>query len=266
MLPELLINGVLTGVLGGRRKRSRRALHFLTNGRGGGLWANPQTLLTAAGVAWGIFDTLQASPSASQGAGQPASGPNASQWWEPQAASAPSGPSDATQMRSPVSVYSDQDGMSERRTPGGPPPMPPTGGAADRPSPQATASSDDTLRIVRLAISAAHADGAMNEQERAAIAEQLKKAGAGDLIERELASPLPLKEIVAGVTDPSTAATLYVLAFTILRADEQLTGAERIYLAQLAYLLHLERDTVDALEKDIGARIDAIGDPEHVGG
>ena len=39
--------------------RSRRALRYLTGSAGGALLANPTTLLTAAGVAWGIFETMQ---------------------------------------------------------------------------------------------------------------------------------------------------------------------------------------------------------------
>ncbi len=58
-----------------------------------------------------------------------------------------------------------------------------------------------------------------------------------DLVERELQQPRPLAEIVAGVTDPAQRATLYNLAFAVVRADEQVGGAERIYLAQLANLL-----------------------------
>ena len=41
-----------------------------------------------------------------------------------------------------------------------------------------------------------------------------------------------------------------MLAYTIVRADEQVTGAERIYLAQLANLLGLDPATVQQLEKD----------------
>jgi uncharacterized membrane protein YebE (DUF533 family) len=59
---------------------------------------------------------------------------------------------------------------------------------------------------------------------------------------------------------------MYVLAFTVLRADEQLTGAERIYLAQLAHLLGLDPATVQRLEKDTGERIDALGDQGQLGG
>ena len=57
-----------------------------------------------------------------------------------------------------------------------------------------------------------------------------------------------------------------MLAFTILRADEQVTGAERIYLAQLAHLLKLDAETAQALERDTGDRIDALGDQGQPGG
>jgi uncharacterized membrane protein YebE (DUF533 family) len=226
MLPELLIRGVLNGLLGARPKRSHRALRFLTGGGRGGWWSNPQALLTAAGLAWGVVETLQSRPAAtapSSGAGAPGASPS------------PAG----TTM---------------------PPPLPQTATAAT------PASSPDALRVVRLAISAAHADGSLNERERAAVLRQARDAGTGDLIERELQSPRPLAEIVAGVNDPAEAATLYVLAFTILRADEQVTGAERIYLAQLAHLLRLDPATVGALEQDTGERIDALGDQGQPGG
>ncbi len=114
--------------------------------------------------------------------------------------------------------------------------------------------------MLRLAISAGHADGAMNEQERAAIMQQAASAGGADAVARELEQRRPLVEIVAGVSDPAQRATLYVLAYTILRADEQVTGAERIYLAQLANLLGLDPSTVQALEKDTASRIEAAGD------
>jgi uncharacterized membrane protein YebE (DUF533 family) len=49
---------------------------------------------------------------------------------------------------------------------------------------------------------------------------------------------------------------LYVLAFTIVRADESVSGAERIYLAQLAYRLGLDEATTQALETETAAKID----------
>src|SRR5688572_23242376 len=56
--PDMLVDGVLRGVLGGRRKKSRKAYKYLNRG-GRTLMSNPNALLTVAGVAWGIFETLQ---------------------------------------------------------------------------------------------------------------------------------------------------------------------------------------------------------------
>jgi len=131
--------------------------------------------------------------------------------------------------------------------------------------PAADADSE-ALRVVQLAISAANADGVMSEKERAAVLQQAQSAGVGEIVQREMNHPRPLAEIVAGISDPAQRATLYVLAFTVLRADEQVTGAERIYLAQLAHLLELDPADVQKLEKDAGERIDALGDQGQLGG
>jgi uncharacterized membrane protein YebE (DUF533 family) len=116
--------------------------------------------------------------------------------------------------------------------------------------------SPDTMRLLRLAISAAGADGVVTDDERKAILEQARSAGVGELVESELAQPRPLREIVAGVTDANERATLYVLAFTVLRGDEQPSGAERIYLAQLANLLGLDVPEAQRLERSAAASID----------
>ena len=86
--------------------------------------------------------------------------------------------------------------------------------------------------------------------------------GVRDVVERELNHPQPLAAIVAGVADQAERATLYVLAFTVLRADEQVTGAERIYLAQLAHLLALDPAAAQKLEKDAAARIAQMAQAE----
>ena len=52
---EQLLGTLIRGALGGRRKRSTGALRFLTDGRHSLL--NAGTLLTAAGVAWGLYET-----------------------------------------------------------------------------------------------------------------------------------------------------------------------------------------------------------------
>lgn len=211
---HMLLEGVLRGVLGGRGKRSRKALRYLT-GRRGGSFVTPNTLLTAAGVAWGIFETLQNQP------GAPGS-------QVPAATTGPTGAS--TSAAAPL------------------PPLPDVAGAV---------VPVDALRMIRLAISAGSADGSLGEKERAAILEQARAAGAEPLIDQELQQRRPLAAIVAGVSSPAERATLYVLAFGIIRADEAVSGAERIYLAQLAHLLGLDPETVTRLEHEASTRIDS---------
>ena len=213
--PADLVRGVLTGVMGGRRKRSRRALRYLT-GRGGGMLSNPNALLTMAGVAWGIFETMQ---NRSQ--------PQSSQWGGSGTTPEPGAPVQAAPI----------------------PPLPPVPGAAAVPP--------DALMMIRLAIAAASADGALNDGDREKIVEQARAASAEHLVEYELQHRRPLAEIVGGVADPAQRATLYVLAFGIIRADESVSGAERIFLAQLAHQLGLDPATVSKLETDAAARIDA---------
>ena len=219
---SILFNGVLSSLFGGRRRRSHRALRYLTRGTGslaGSLLTNPATLLTAAGVAWGIYETLQGSQ------GSPGSG----------GVAGAAGLSSTNVAPAPASSST---------------PLPPV------PSAAAANVSPDTMRMLRLAISAAGADGTVSDDERNAIVEQARKAGVGELVETELRQPRPLREIVAGVTDPNERGTLYVLAFSVLRGDEQPSGAERIYLAQLANLLGLDPAEADRLEKSAAASID----------
>jgi uncharacterized membrane protein YebE (DUF533 family) len=202
---SLLLNGVLRSVLGGRRRRrSRRALNYLTGGGRGSFWTNPSTLLTAAGLAWGVFETMQRTGAlGSMGSGGSL------------------GSHDATRTQAPSGV------------------------------------SPEALRIVRLAISAAFADGSVSDVERAAILDHATAAGVADIVEAEMRQPRPLAEIVSGVSDAAQRATLYVLGYSMVRGDEQPSGAERIYLAQLANLLGIDVATVQELEQKAASRIDA---------
>lgn len=222
---DSLVEGVLSSVMGGRRKRSGRALRYLLRRRGGTI-VTASTLLGAAGVAWGIYETLQR-----RGHGAP-----------PPLPAQPAHGGTTPDLSGVPSLH---------RSPGQ---------ASDGPA------DPDAMRLVRLAISAARADGVLGAADRAAIVAQAKAAGVSGVVERELEHPWPLADIVAGVTDPAQRATLYALAYTIVRADEQVAGAERIYLAQLASLLDLDTLTVEAIESDVGERIDALGDQGQLGG
>jgi len=119
----------------------------------------------------------------------------------------------------------------------------------------------DVARVVRLAVSAARADGALAEAERAAILRHATEAGIAAHVDAELAAPRALAEIVAGLTADADRRDLYVLAFTIVRADETVSGAERIYLAQLAHALGLDPATAAALEQQTVTAIDGAATP-----
>ena len=218
-----IVSIFLRGAMGGRgRKRARRAVNFLT-GHGGFLTAS--TLLGAAGVAWGIYDSLNKSgatgavgaPGAMPGTGAPPAVPGAA-------------------------------GASSAIVP---PPIP---GSVTQPGP---VLPNDVVRVVRLAVSAARADGTLTPQERALVLEHARLAGIESAVEAELTTPHPLAEIVRGVTDLQRKKDLYVLAFSIVRADETVSGAERIYLAQLAHQLGLDAATVATLEQTTATTIDA---------
>jgi uncharacterized membrane protein YebE (DUF533 family) len=217
-MPLDLVGAVLAGVLGGRRKRSRNALRYL--GGGGGGLVNATTLMTAAGLAWGAYEAWQQSQGRSTTGSSSGGGP-------------------ATPLPVMGAPAAHTVGASAVTT------SPPTGIDAS------------SLRLLRLAVAAANADGSMSATERQAVVAQARSEGASDELVRQLEQPGTLAGIVAGAADGAEKAALYVVAFTVVRADEQVSGAERIFLAQLANLLGLDPQAVASLEKTVAARIDA---------
>ena len=119
----------------------------------------------------------------------------------------------------------------------------------------------EVARIVRLAASAAGADGTVADEERALILQHARQAGVEALVDEELRARRPLAEIVAGVVGDAERRDLYVLACAIVRADETISGAERIYLAQLAHALGLDVATAAALEQQTATAIDGAPGP-----
>jgi len=128
---------------------------------------------------------------------------------------------------------------------------------AATPPPEEHGLPAPVARLLRLMISAARADGELGPAERERILREAREVGAEELVRKELDAPRPLGELVAGVSDPELKQQLYTLAFTIVRADESVTGGERIYLAQLASRLGLDAADVARLESQAAARIDA---------
>jgi tellurite resistance protein len=274
---EHLIGTLIRGALGSRRKRSRGALQFLT-GSGHSL-LNAGTLLTAAGVAWGLYETLSQQGSTSPTGGGRQSGPG------PGVATTPSGPgSHAGGSRPPpvpASVFArgaEESGPRDRAedagsqstavsgVPAAAVPLQADGEARSRSGGSASTETEagthvsvesvspDVLRVIRLTIAAARADGALTPREEETILAHARAVGAEKLVRAELQRPTPLAALVAGAR-PEQRRDLYTLAFAVSRADETVSGGERIFLAQLAHQLGLDAATVAELEASAAARI-----------
>ena len=114
----------------------------------------------------------------------------------------------------------------------------------------------EVSRVIRLTVSAARADGTLAPTEEAAILDHARRVGAEAVVQEELARPTALASLVAGAPAGSRS-ELYTLAFAIVRADGSVTGAERIYLAQLAHALGLGQADVAALESRAAGTIDS---------
>ncbi len=223
---EQLIGSVIRGALGGKRKRTRGVARFLTGGRSSFL--NASTLLALGGLAWGVYETM------TQSTGSPSA---------PPPGPAPSAPRPV--MSGPVV----------------PPPLPVPGGAVVPPplpgAVGAASVSPEVLRVLRLTLSAARADGALGDHERDAILAQARNVGAEGIVTAEIEAPRPLAEIAAGVPDARVRQDLYTLAFSIVRDDEQVLDGERRYLDELARHLDLDAATVSRLEQQAATRIAA---------
>jgi hypothetical protein len=234
---EQLLDTLIRGALGARRKRSRGTLGFLTGGRHSLL--NAGTLLTAAGVAWGMYEA----------ATQPGAGTATAPAGSDRGPATGAGATTRTAPPLPVS-----GGPQAEATPPSPPdaagtPAPAVGsGAAPMPP--------EILRVIRLTIAAARADGMLTAREQDAILAHARSAGAESIVARELQEPTPLPAIVAGAP-PVQRDDLYTLAFAVARADETVSGGERIFHAQLAHQLGLEAAAVAELERVAAERIAA---------
>ncbi len=222
---EDLIGSVVRGALTGKKKRHRGALGYLTGGRGSSSWINGSTLLAAAGVAWGLYETMQQQGTVAAPTGMPGSAPPP----------VPSG------VMSPAAGPGVAVGQPSAATaPAAVPAVPP-----------------EVLRVIRLTISAARADGTLAPHEERSILDQARAAGVEDMVRMELQTPLPLAAVLDGITEPRLKQDLYTLAFTIVRADEQVTPGERTYLAQLAQQLGIDAEVAAQLELDAAAGITA---------
>lgn len=118
---------------------------------------------------------------------------------------------------------------------------------------QAPQGEDEfALTLVRAMISAAKADGHVDDEERAKIVGRLGLAGLGSeaeaFLDQELKSPLDLDQLVASVQSEPQKVELYAASRMAINAD---TRAERGYLNLLAGRLGLPDDLVDQIDATV---------------
>ena len=234
---EGLVGSVLRGVLGGRRKRSRGALRYLTGG-GRSSFLNASTLLAVAGVAWGLWETAQ-----QQGSGAAPPVP------------APSAPPPGGRTVPPPLPAAAGGRVVPPPLPGSAPPVVPAPARA-----QTQTVPPQVVQVLRLTLAAARADGVLEVREREAILARARELGAEPVVAAEMDAPRPVADIVAGITDPQQKMDFYTLAFAIVRADEQVTDTERAWLSGLAGHLALDGETVKGLEQQAVGRIAAAAE------
>jgi uncharacterized membrane protein YebE (DUF533 family) len=110
--------------------------------------------------------------------------------------------------------------------------------------------------LITAMVSAAKADGAIDDEERSRILGHLAERGATEAdrayLEEEMARPLSIDRLVSQVQGPVPAAEVYAASLLAIDPD---TPAEKAYLALLAARLNLEPGLIRELE----TRLDAGG-------
>ena len=132
--------------------------------------------------------------------------------------------------------------------------LPPPKDTAFHPSQAPQGEDEFTLTLIRAMISAAKADGHVDDDERRKIAGKLSLAGIGPDAEKflmaELERPLDLDTLVAGAHTEVQKLELYTASRLTIDPD---TRAERGYLDLLAGRLGLPDALVDHVEATVSA-------------
>jgi uncharacterized membrane protein YebE (DUF533 family) len=210
-----LMGDAMSGQLGGRkRKRSKSGLGALLGGSGGMSTATKAKVgLGLLGVAYAAYQHY------SQQGGTAAPAP------QPVMGQAPP-PPPATAMATP-------------------PPPPP----AANPSP---ARVEEAMHLLRAMITAAHADGLIDADEREAILGRARQAGmdADSLraLDAEIRAPLTLEQLTVR-TPASQRAETYAAALIAITAD---TAEERAFLDRMAAQLELDAATRADIHGQLG--------------
>lgn len=120
------------------------------------------------------------------------------------------------------------------------------------------AQENRAMTLLAAMIAAAKADGHVDDAEMQKIAAKLEAAGIDaegrQWVVGELAKPLDIDALTAGVRDPATAAQVYAASLLAITVD---TPAEQDYLRQLAQKLGLEPAVVTSIHQTMGVQVNA---------
>jgi uncharacterized membrane protein YebE (DUF533 family) len=145
-------------------------------------------------------------------------------------------------------------GMAQGGAPPPPPPMPETAPVASplagAPPSAGPAAQELSVRLIRIMVAAAHSDGTMDAAEERAVLDKMRGAELTQeeklFLLNELHQPRGLEELTAGITDPSVAKTMYMLAVATISID---TERERAWLNELAGLLGISKEIQAFIEE-----------------
>ena len=112
------------------------------------------------------------------------------------------------------------------------------------------AGAELAVRMIQVMVAAAHADGAMDAEEERAVLDKLRGADLNQeekmFLLGELHQPKSLEALTAGISDPSVAKTMYMLAVAAIEIDSE---AERAWLNELARQLGVSREIQAFIEE-----------------
>ncbi len=126
------------------------------------------------------------------------------------------------------------------------------------PAPPAPTSEQQThaLLLVRAMVSAASADGQIDDDERRAILDRLARSGATEAertaLEAEMKAPQQVTVLAAQVHSPELAEQFYAVSLLSMKID---TEAETGYARMLPLLLRLSDERAVAIEQKVGVSV-----------
>jgi uncharacterized membrane protein YebE (DUF533 family) len=133
-----------------------------------------------------------------------------------------------------------------------PPPPPPLPKSIGSESVDTGKTGQEAVLLIRAMITAANADGVIDEEERNRILKKFETADLSDqehsFIVKELLSPAGLEDIVAQVKSPEMAKKVYSVSLLAIEVD---TDAEHTYMNTLARQMNLNESDLNDIYRTL---------------